>query len=218
MCSEWVNRSIAVSTRPQWRRDSSSSYIITRAARSRSRSRSGRAGAAGHPGLGYAVGWGWPTGRVRSDTGRNGYSLIIRYRGSAGLALLMVMVMAVMTTTWMIRKPIMAQLYVAPNGLRVLPAVLAGPSHALPSHTQTQNDDTYIIIAAQIHTNQHESEAHILCIFGVVPLVFAWGSGPLMSLEVGAKPQSSIVQLRFRSPKSSGTRSHLRTAWSSIGP
>jgi len=72
---------------------------------------------------------GWPTGRVRSDTGRNNKNLIVCYRGSAGLALMM------MTTMWMIRKPIMAQLYVASDGLQV--AVLAGTSH-------TQNDDTYI--------------------------------------------------------------------------
>lgn len=68
------------------------------------------------------------------------------------------MAMMVMTTMWMIRKPIMAQLYVAPNGLQV--AVLAGTSH-------TQNDDTYIIIAAQIHTthNTYPRHPYILCIF-----------------------------------------------------
>jgi len=99
------------------------SYIIVRGPRSRG------VGAAGHPGFGHGLGWGWPTGRVRSDTGRNNKNLIVCYRGSAGLALMM------MTTMWMIRKPIMAQLYVASDGLQV--AVLAGTSH-------TQNDDTYI--------------------------------------------------------------------------
>lgn len=124
------------------------------------------------------------------------------------------MAMMVMTTMWMIRKPIMAQLYVAPNGLQV--AVLAGTSH-------TQNDDTYIIIAAQIHTthNTYPRHPYILCIFERLRCCLSLGLWHtymfLMFGEVGAKNQSSISQLRFRSLKSSGSRCHLRTAWSSIG-